>query len=65
MKYIGFVQVDTGESLEITGAKYPLKAADNFKTIYTSNEFLTDTMTISHKKGMLIVIYTKDEIPKK
>ncbi|MQW22050.1 MULTISPECIES: thiamine diphosphokinase [unclassified Lactococcus] len=61
MKYIGFMQLDTGDSLAIESAKYPLKAEDNFKTIYTSNEFIGQEMTVTIDKGMLIVIYTKDK----
>lgn len=59
-KYIGFVQINTGRSLEIQGAKYPLKAEDNFADIYGSNEFISDKMTVSFDKGMVMVVYTSD-----
>jgi thiamine pyrophosphokinase len=59
-KYIGFVQVGTDWTLELTGARYPLKAEDNFADIYASNEFVENTMTVRFDKGALIVIYSKD-----
>lgn len=62
MKYIGFLQIETGNSLAIEGAKYPLKAEDNFKTIYASNEFIGSEMNISIKKGMVMVIFSKDQM---
>ncbi len=60
-KYIGFVQINTADSLAIENAKYPLAAEANFKTIYASNEFIADTMTVSFTQGMLLVIYSKDK----
>lgn len=59
-KYIGFVQVNTEWTLEIQGAKYPLKANENFADIYASNEFITEKMSVSFEKGMVIVIYSSD-----
>lgn len=58
--YLGIVQVDTGRSLEIKNAKYPLKAEDNFADIYASNAFISDTMDLKIAQGKLIVIYSKD-----
>lgn len=59
-QYVGFVQVESQDTLAIEGAKYPLKPDENFSQIYASNEFLTDEMTVSIECGMLIVIYSKD-----
>jgi len=59
-RYIGFHQVDTGNSLTITGAKYPLIKENNSKQTYTSNEFVSNTMEITFDKGMVIVIYSDD-----
>ncbi|MEG1486707.1 thiamine diphosphokinase [Lactococcus sp.] len=59
-KYIGFVQVDTSDSLAIVGAKYPLKAEDNFSLIYASNEFISEQMQVSFDSGVVIVIYSGD-----
>lgn len=59
-KYIGFVQVDTKDSLAIVGAKYPLKAEDNFSLIYASNEFISEQMQVSFDSGVVIVIYSGD-----
>ncbi|MFC4652139.1 thiamine diphosphokinase [Lactococcus nasutitermitis] len=59
-KYIGFMQVGTEDTLAIENAKYPLKAEDNFKEIYASNEFIDENMTVSFTKGNVIVIYSGD-----
>lgn len=59
-KYIGFVQVERNQQLEIKGAKYPLLPENNIKQIWASNEFISDSMTISFDKGMIIAIYSKD-----
>ena len=61
MKYIGFLQVDTQDTLSIEQAKYPLSASQNFKTIYASNEFIAEQMTVSFDYGHLIVIYSRDK----
>ncbi|QPS70304.1 thiamine diphosphokinase [Lactococcus garvieae] len=58
--YLGLVQVNTGRSLEIKNAKYPLKATDNFADIYASNAFISDSMDLQIDQGQLIVIYSKD-----
>ncbi|RZI49028.1 thiamine diphosphokinase [Lactococcus kimchii] len=60
-KYIGFVQVESQDTLAISQAKYPLKAADNFSPIYASNEFISDQMMVSLELGMVIVIYSRDK----
>jgi len=59
-QYVGFVQVETKDSLAIEEAKYPLKAEDNFSQIYASNEFISDQMKVSFNQGMVIVIYSGD-----
>ena len=60
--YLGFVEVNTKNSLEIVGAKYPLKAGQGFSDIYASNEFIDDNpVTIQHSKGIVIVIYSSDK----
>ena len=59
-KYIGFVQLESQDTLAIEGAKYPLKAEENFSSIYASNEFISDKMTVSLKIGMVMVIYSGD-----
>lgn len=61
-QYIGFVQINTGDTLEIDNAKYPLKAEENFASIYASNEFVDETMTVSFPKGIVIVIYSSDTL---
>ena len=61
-KYIGFVQIDATSKLTIENAKYPLRAEKNFATIYASNEFIDETMSVNCSKGMLIAIYSADII---
>lgn len=61
MTYIGYMQVKTGASLAIENAKYPLRAEQNFKEIYASNEFLDGPMIVSIKQGALIAIYSRDK----
>jgi len=58
-QYVGFVQVETKDSLAIEEAKYPLKAEDNFSQIYASNEFISDQMKVSFNQGMVIRIKNK------
>lgn len=61
-KYLGFVEVNTKNSLEIIGAKYPLKAGQGFSEIYASNEFVGDKpVIITHDEGFVIVIYSSDK----
>ncbi|AYG00874.1 thiamine diphosphokinase [Lactococcus allomyrinae] len=59
-RYIGFMQVESADTLAIEGAKYPLKAEENFSQIYASNEFISNKMTVSLDQGMVIVIYSRD-----
>lgn len=59
-KYIGFVQMGSEDTLAIEGAKYPLKAEENFSPIYASNEFTSSQMTVSLERGMVMVIYSGD-----
>lgn len=59
-KYIGFVK-QGAENFSIENAKYPLKAENNFAEIYTSNEFIDDTMTVSFDSGAVIVIHSSDK----
>lgn len=62
-KYISFLAY-TGKVNEfnIEGAKYPLKGYDlevgDNRTV--SNEFIEDTIKISFKNGIILVIYSKD-----
>ncbi|MDR0298432.1 MAG: thiamine diphosphokinase [Streptococcaceae bacterium] len=61
-KYIGFWQLANTRTLSITGAKYPLKVADNWADIYASNEFVSASapMTVSFTEGVLVVIRSDD-----
>ncbi len=58
--YVSFV-VEGGGVLEITGAKYELKAQNYFsRKVYVSNAFLKSPIQVSLCSGYLVVIYSKD-----
>ena len=60
MTYVGFMPVGEGR-LEITGAKYPLRAENYFlKAMYGSNEFLDQAIQVSLDRGYLVIVYSKD-----
>lgn len=60
MTYVAFMAADSGQLL-IEDAKYPLTLSHFFqKKIYTSNEFVGETITFSLDEGYAVVIQTKD-----
>lgn len=60
MTYISFM-TENCQNFSISNAKYNLNE-DNFfqKKIYSSNEFVAETLTVTFSSGYLIVIQSKD-----
>lgn len=60
MTYIAFMPSDQGE-LTILDAKYPLTRSNFFKKkIYSSNEFVGQTISFSLSEGYAVVIQSRD-----
>lgn len=60
MAYIAFMPSDQGE-LTILDAKYPLTRSNFFKKkIYSSNEFVGQTISFSLSEGYAVVIQSRD-----
>lgn len=60
MTYISFM-TEHCHNFSISNAKYNLNEENFFpKKIYSSNEFIADTLTVSFSSGYLIVIQSKD-----
>ena len=60
MNYLAFMPADDGR-LTIEGAKYPLNESNYFfKKVYSSNEFIDESVFLECQSGYVIVIYSKD-----
>jgi len=60
MKYISFM-ADGDANLTISGAKYELNSQNFFKKkMYSSNEFVGNSIELSFNSGYVVIIQTKD-----
>jgi thiamine pyrophosphokinase len=61
MTYLAFVGLTAVQELSIQGAKYDLPPTDYaYPVALVSNEFLTDTVTLTISSGVVAVIQSKD-----
>ncbi|MGY3724809.1 thiamine diphosphokinase [Granulicatella balaenopterae] len=62
MKYLSFITMNKVTNVSLKNVKYPLDGV-NYDTpvALISNEFLTDTMTISFDEGLMITCQTNDK----
>ena len=60
IKYLGFMPLNQVENFHIIDAKYPLRLTSNIAKMWSSNEFLEDTVHISFDTGIIMITQTKD-----
>lgn len=61
-KYLGFMPLNAVSNFKIIDAKYRLELSDNVYKMWSSNEFIGDTVHVSFDTGIIMVTQTRDKL---
>lgn len=60
-KYLGFMPLNSVSNFKIIDAKYTLDSTDNIYKMWSSNEFVSNTVHVSFDTGVIMVTQTRDK----